>query len=70
MKIMERTVQVKDLLTKSNLPASDYVINPYVDDRSASQTTVRSGDNLLTSSSAAGQSAKRDYRAKPFFSHR
>ena len=30
MKIMERTVQVKDLLTKSNLPASDYVINPYV----------------------------------------
>lgn len=30
MKIMERTIQVKDLLTKSNLPASDYVINPYV----------------------------------------
>ncbi len=30
MEIIERTIQVKDLLTKSNLPASDYVINPYV----------------------------------------
>ena len=25
-----KTIQVKDYLTKSNLPASDYVINPYV----------------------------------------
>ena len=26
----EKEIQVKDYLTKSNLPASDYVINPYV----------------------------------------
>lgn len=30
MEIIENTIQVKDYLTKSNLPASDYVINPYV----------------------------------------
>lgn len=30
MHIMEKTIQVKDYLTKSNLPASDYVINPYI----------------------------------------
>lgn len=30
MKIMEKEISVKDLVTKSNLPASDYVINPYV----------------------------------------
>ena len=30
MNITEKEVQVKDYLTKSNLPASDYVINPYV----------------------------------------
>lgn len=30
MEIKERIIQVKDYLTKSNLPASDYVINPYV----------------------------------------
>lgn len=30
MKIIEKEVSVKDLVTKSNLPASDYVINPYV----------------------------------------
>lgn len=30
MEIKENTIQVKDYLTKSNLPASDYVINPYV----------------------------------------
>lgn len=30
MKIIEKEVSVKDLITKSNLPASDYVINPYV----------------------------------------
>lgn len=30
MNIVEKQVQVKDYLTKSNLPASDYVINPYV----------------------------------------
>jgi len=30
MKITEKEVFVKDLVTKSNLPASDYVINPYV----------------------------------------
>ena len=30
MKIIEKEVEVKDYLTKSNLPASDYVINPYV----------------------------------------
>ena len=30
MKIIEKEIQVKDYLTKSNLPASDYVINPYV----------------------------------------
>ena len=30
MQIAEKTINVKDYLTKSNLPASDYVINPYV----------------------------------------
>lgn len=30
MNITEREITVKDLVTKSNLPASDYVINPYV----------------------------------------
>lgn len=30
MEIKEKIVQVKDYLTKSNLPASDYVINPYI----------------------------------------
>ncbi len=30
MSIIEKEIQVKDLVTKSNLPASDYVINPYV----------------------------------------
>ena len=30
MKIIEKEVWVKDLVTKSSLPASDYVINPYV----------------------------------------
>ena len=30
MNIIEREIEVKDYLTKSNLPASDYVINPYV----------------------------------------
>ena len=30
MNITERKITVKDLVTKSNLPASDYVINPYV----------------------------------------
>ena len=30
MDIKENVIQVKDYLTKSNLPASDYVINPYV----------------------------------------
>lgn len=30
MNIMEKEIEVKDYLTKSNLPASDYVINPYV----------------------------------------
>lgn len=30
MKIIEKEINVKDYLTKSNLPASDYVINPYV----------------------------------------
>lgn len=30
MKIIEKEVSVNDLITKSNLPASDYVINPYV----------------------------------------
>lgn len=30
MTIKEKTVEIKDWLTKSNLPASDYVINPYV----------------------------------------
>lgn len=29
-KIKENIVNVKDYLTKSNLPASDYVINPYI----------------------------------------
>ena len=28
--MIEKEIQVKDYLTKSNLPASDYVINPYV----------------------------------------
>ena len=28
--IIEKQIQVNDYLTKSNLPASDYVINPYV----------------------------------------
>lgn len=30
MEIKEKVLQVKDYLTKSNLPASDYVINPYI----------------------------------------
>lgn len=30
MNILEKEITVKDLVTKSNLPASDYVINPYV----------------------------------------
>ena len=30
MSIVENEVAVKDLVTKSNLPASDFVINPYV----------------------------------------
>ncbi len=30
MRIVENEIAVKDLVTKSNLPASDYVINPYV----------------------------------------
>lgn len=28
--LIEKEIEVKDYLTKSNLPASDYVINPYV----------------------------------------
>ena len=30
VKIIEKEVLVKDFVTKSNLPASDYVINPYI----------------------------------------
>lgn len=30
MNIIEKEIQVTDYLTKSNLPSSDYVINPYV----------------------------------------
>ena len=30
MEIIEKHIQVNDFVTKSNLPASDYVINPYV----------------------------------------
>lgn len=30
MKIIEKEIIANDLLTKSNLPASDYVINPYI----------------------------------------
>lgn len=30
MSIIEKEIVTKDLITKSNLPASDYVINPYV----------------------------------------
>ena len=30
MKVKEQIIEVKDYVTKSNLPASDYVINPYV----------------------------------------
>lgn len=30
MNIIEKKISTKDYLTKSNLPASDYVINPYV----------------------------------------
>lgn len=31
MDIIEKEIQVKDYLTKSNLPASDYVINTQAD---------------------------------------
>ncbi len=30
VRIIEKEIQVKNYITKSNLPASDYVINPYV----------------------------------------
>ncbi len=30
MDVIEKKIITKDYLTKSNLPASDYVINPYV----------------------------------------
>jgi len=30
MNVIEKSIQVKDYVTKSNLPASDYVINPYI----------------------------------------
>ena len=30
MDMIEQKINTKDYLTKSNLPASDYVINPYV----------------------------------------
>lgn len=30
MEISEKVIQVKDYLTKSNVPASDYAINPYI----------------------------------------
>ena len=30
MDIIKKEIQVKDYLTKSNLLASDYVINPYI----------------------------------------
>ena len=28
--MLEKVIKVNDYVTKSNLPASDYVINPYV----------------------------------------
>lgn len=30
MNVIEKEIAAKDYLIKSNLPASDYVINPYV----------------------------------------
>lgn len=30
MTVIEKKIKTKDYVTKSNLPASDYVINPYV----------------------------------------
>lgn len=30
MEVLEKVIEVKDYVTKSNLPASDFVINPYV----------------------------------------
>lgn len=30
MKIIEKQIQINEYVTKSNLPASDYVINPYI----------------------------------------
>ena len=41
MELLIREIEVKSVLTKSNLPVSDYSVNPYVAVRTAAATAMR-----------------------------